>query len=262
MSGREMKSSRPAARITAVSSRHLAERALMIAIGGRARQAVCGWLFAAAYDWLLRGSERAGMADRRRDLLTQAWGATMEIGAGTGLNAAYYPATVTELVLTEPSPYMARRLRARAAQQKQSTRVVEAVGEQLPFPDASFDTVVTTLVLCTVVDLAQTLSEIARILRPHGRLLFLEQVRSGDPRLAAKQDHWHRLWLLLGHGCHCNRDTECAIATGHFTIERIAYGQMPKAPKVVQPLIAGVARRRPGTGTDQPAPSGAEYSPF
>jgi SAM-dependent methyltransferase len=233
----------------------------VIAIGSHARQAVCGRLFAASYDWLLRGSERAGMADQRSDLLTRAWGATMEIGAGTGLNVAYYPDTVTELVLTEPSPYMARRLRVRAAQQKQSTRVVEAVGEKLPFPDASFDTVVATLVLCTVADLAQTLSQIARILRPHGQLLFLEHVRSGDPRLAAKQDHWHRLWLLLGHGCHCNRDTERAIATGHFTIERIAYGQMPKAPKIVQPLIAGVARPRPRAGTDQSVTSGAECSP-
>jgi SAM-dependent methyltransferase len=153
------------------------------AIGGRAQQVVCGRLFAAAYEWLLRGSERAGLADRRRDLLTRARGATVEIGAGTGLNIAYYPDTVTELVLTEPSPYMARRLRTRAAQRERATRVVDAVGEKLPFPDASMDTVVATLVLCTVVDLAKTLSEIARILRPDGQLLFLEHVRSGDPRL-------------------------------------------------------------------------------
>jgi len=123
---------------------------LVIAIGERARRAVCGRLFAASYEWLLRGSERAGMADRRRDLLTRARGATVEIGAGTGLNMSFYPDAVTELVLTEPSPYMERRLRARAAQREPSARVVEAAGEDLPFPDASFDTVVATLVLCTV----------------------------------------------------------------------------------------------------------------
>jgi SAM-dependent methyltransferase len=234
----------------------------VIATGGRARQAVCGRLLAAGYEWLLRGSERAGMADQRRDLLIQARGTTVEIGAGTGLNTVYYPDTVTALVLTEPSPHMARRLRVRAAQRERSTRVIEAVGEKLPLPDASFDTVVATLVLCTVVDLAQTLSEIARILRPDGQLLFLEHVRSGDPRLAAQQDRWHRLWLLFGHGCHCNRATERAIATGHFTIERITYGQMPKAPRIVRPLIAGVARPRSRAGTDRSATSGAECSPF
>ena len=233
----------------------------MIAIGERARRAVCGRLFAASYEWLLRGSERAGMADRRRDLLTRARGATVEIGAGTGLNLSFYPDAVTELVLTEPSPYMERRLRARAAQREPSTRVIEAGGEDLPFPDASFDTVVATLVLCTVVDPAKTLSEIARILRPDGQLLFLEHVRSSDPRLAAQQDRWHQLWLLFGHGCHCNRDTERAIATGHFTIEHITCGQMPKAPRIVRPLIAGVARPRLGAGTGRSAHSGAECLP-
>jgi len=232
------------------------------AIGGRAQQVVCGRLFAAAYEWLLRGSERAGLADRRRDLLTRARGATVEIGAGTGLNIAYYPDTVTELVLTEPSPYMARRLRTRAAQRERATRVVDAVGEKLPFPDASMDTVVATLVLCTVVDLAKTLSEIARILRPDGQLLFLEHVRSGDPRLAAQQDRWQRLWLLFGHGCHCNRDTARAIAAGHFTIERITYGQMPKAPRIVRPLIAGVAHPRAGAGTGWSATSDVDHRAF
>ncbi|HET9257125.1 MAG TPA: class I SAM-dependent methyltransferase, partial [Pseudonocardiaceae bacterium] len=214
-------------------------------IGGGACRAVYSRLFAAGYEWLLRGSERAGLAGRRGDLLTHARGATAEIGAGTGLNMGYYPDTVTELVLIEPSPHMARRLRARAAQRERPARVVDAAGENLPFPDASFDTVVATLVLCTVVDPAQTLSEIARTLRPDGRLLFLEHVRSDHPRLAARQDRWHRVWRLLGDGCHCNRDTERAIATGPFTIERITHGRMPKAPRIVAPLIAGIARPRP-----------------
>jgi SAM-dependent methyltransferase len=221
----------------------------VVTVWGRAFRATYGRLFAAGYEWLLRGSELAGMAARRRDLLTQARGATLEVGAGTGLNVAYYPDTVTGLVLTEPSPHMARRLRARAAQRGRPTRVVEAPGENLPFPDASFDTVVTTLVLCTVADTARTLSEIARILKPDGQLLFLEHVRSSNPRLAARQDRWHCLWLLFGEGCHCNRDTERLIAAGPLTIEQITYGQMPKVPEIVQPLIAGVARPRPGVET-------------
>lgn len=219
-------------------------------IGAGVCQAVYSRLFAAGYDWLLRGSERAGLAQRRRDLLTHARGATVEIGSGTGLNMAYYPNTVTELVLTEPSPHMARRLRVRVAQRERPTRVVDAAGEDLPFPDAGFDTAVATLVLCTVVDPARTLSQIARILKADGQLLFLEHVRSDDPRRVAQQDRWHGLWLLLGDGCHCNRDTERAIA-GPFTIEQITHEQMPKAPRIVEPLIVGIARPRPGLWTDR-----------
>ena len=205
-------------------------------------EATYGRLVALGYDGLLRGSERAGLADSRRDLLAHACGATLEIGAGTGLNLRDYPAPVTDLVLTEPSPHMARRLRVRADRWARAARVVEAPAEDLPFPDTSFDTVVATLVLCSVADPARALSEIRRVLGPGGRLLFLEHVRSTDPRLAARQDRWHGLWLLLGAGCHCNRDTKRAIARAAFHIERITHGQMPKMPSIVQPLVSGVAR--------------------
>jgi ubiquinone/menaquinone biosynthesis C-methylase UbiE len=208
----------------------------------RIYEATYGRLMASGYDRLLRGSERAGLADNRRDLLTHARGATLEIGAGTGLNLQYYPAAVTELVLTEPSPHMARRLRARADRWPRPAEVVEAPAEDLPFPEASFDTVVATLVLCSVTDPSRALSEIRRVLGPDGQLLFLEHVRSTDPKLAARQDHWHGLWLFFGAGCHCNRDTERILAATAFHIERITRGQMPKMPAIVQPLITGVAR--------------------
>jgi SAM-dependent methyltransferase len=207
----------------------------------RIYQATYGRLMAFGYDGLLRDAERAGLADNRRDLLTHARGATLEIGAGTGLNLRYYPAAVTELVLTEPSPHMARRLRGRADHWARSARVVEAPAEDLPFPEASFDTVVATLVLCSVADTSRTLSEIRRVLAPDGRLLFLEHVRSTDPKLAARQDRWHRPWMVFGAGCHCNQDTERTIAEAGFHIERIAHGQMPKMPAIVQPLVKGIA---------------------
>jgi ubiquinone/menaquinone biosynthesis C-methylase UbiE len=120
--------------------------------------------------------------------------------------------------------------------------VVEAPAEDLPFPEASFDTVVATLVLCSVADPSRALAEIRRVLASDGRLLFLEHVRSADRKLAARQDRWHGLWLLFGAGCHCNRDTERAIKGAAFHIERITHGQMPKMPAIVQPLVTGVAR--------------------
>ena len=211
-------------------------------VPARFYQATYGRLVALGYDGLLRGSERAGLADNRRDLLARARDTTLEIGAGTGLNLRYYPDAVTELVLTEPSPHMARRLRARADHWARATRVVEAPAEDLPFPAASFDTVVATLVLCSVADPSRALSEIRRVLRPDGRLLFLEHVRSIDPKLAARQDRWHGLWLLLGAGCHCNRDIERAISGAAFHIQRITHGHMLKMPAIVQPLVTGVAR--------------------
>src|SRR5512144_165946 len=209
---------------------------------GRLYDATYGRLFAAGYDWMLGDSEWAGLADLRRDLVARAAGATVEVGAGTGLNLSYYPDTVTELVLTEPSPHMARRLRARRTDLGRQAAVVEAPAERLPFAEASFDTAVATLVLCTVPDVAATLAEIRRVLRPDGRLLVLEHVRSVDPRLARWQDRWERPWRLVGAGCHCNRDIAGVVEAGGFSLERSLAGAMPKAPPIVRPLISAVAR--------------------
>src|SRR5512144_1919374 len=111
---------------------------------GRLYEATYGRLFAAGYDWMLGDSERAGLGDLRRDLVARATGATVEVGAGTGLNLSYYPDTVTDLVLTEPSSHMVRRLRARRDELGRWAEVVEAPAERLPFANALFDTAVAT----------------------------------------------------------------------------------------------------------------------
>ena len=135
---------------------------------------------------MIAASEKAGLRGDARRAGRQARGRTLELGAGTGLNLAHYTDAVTELVLTEPDPFMARRLRKRLGSDPSgagSVEVVEAPAESLPFDDESFDTVVSTLVLCTVDDPARWRAEIARVLRPGGRLLYLEHVR--DPAGAA-----------------------------------------------------------------------------
>lgn len=202
-----------------------------------------GRLVAALYDRALAEQQRAGLEERRRALLAQASGETLELGAGTGLNLALYPPAVGELVLTEPSPHMAARLRRRAATSPRRPRVVEAGAEALPFADGSFDTVVATLVLCTVPDPAAALAEVARVLRPGGRLLFLEHVRSADPQVARRQDRILPLWRFCADGCHPNRDTLATLEASPLTVERAEPGRLPKAPQFVRPLIVGSALR-------------------
>jgi SAM-dependent methyltransferase len=200
-----------------------------------------GRIFAAMYDRMLAGSETAGLADIRREMLAGASGRVVEIGSGTGINLEHYPATIDELVCTEPEEPMARRLERKAAASSLPVRVVHAPGEALPFEDDSFDTAVATLVLCTVSDPERTLGELARVLRPGGRLIFVEHVRAQDDRLAKWQDRLHPLWVRFGHGCHCNRPTLDTISASAFDVRDHTRGEFPKAPPLARPLVTGVA---------------------
>jgi ubiquinone/menaquinone biosynthesis C-methylase UbiE len=199
--------------------------------------------FAAVYDRLMASTERAGLADRRAALIADARGATLELGAGTGLNLRHYPDAVTELVLTEPDSHMARRLRSRVADARRPVEVVEAPAERLPLEDARFDTAVVTLVLCTVKEPAQALAEIARVLKPGGRLLFIEHVRADASGLERWQDRLERPWGWIAGGCHPNRDTVGSLDASALRVESVERGEMPKAPPLVKPLVAGVAVR-------------------
>lgn len=190
---------------------------------------------------MLAGTEKAGLAERRRALLANARGAVLEAGAGTGLNLDRYPDGIERLVLTEPEESMAQQIDRKVAESGQSAEVVRAPAERLPFPDASFDTVVFTLVLCTVPDQAAALAEARRVLKPDGKLLFLEHVRADGERLARWQDRLERPWRFVGAGCHPNRDTVRSIEAAGFRIESLEHGELPKAPPIVRPLIQGIA---------------------
>jgi ubiquinone/menaquinone biosynthesis C-methylase UbiE len=201
--------------------------------------------FAAVYDRLMSGTEDAGLREMRAQLLSGAHGRTLELGAGTGLNLHHYGDAVTELALTEPDPFMARRLRARVAVEAPAgitVEVFETPAEKLPFPDASFDTVVSTLVLCSVEDPDRVAAAIARVLRPEGRLLYLEHVRSEEPKSARWQDRLERPWGWFGAGCHPNRATAETLSGAGLTLEGLEHDRLPKAPPIVRPLIRGAAR--------------------
>lgn len=204
-------------------------------------------IFAAVYDRLLAANEEAGLRDMRAELLRSAAGRTLEIGAGTGLNLEHYPDAVTELVLTEPDPHMAKRLRSTlAARPLASAEVVEAGAEALPFEDARFDTVVCALVLCTIPQPSRAVAEIRRVLKPQGRLLYIEHIRDREGTGRARwQDRLERPWGWFLGGCHPNRDTGRLIADA-FGVPEPQAGEMPGDDPVtglIKPLIRGAARR-------------------
>ena len=210
---------------------------------GRLYDATWGRAFSAFYDRSLRATEEAGLGEMRRELLARARGRVLELGAGTGVNLDLYPDSVGELVLVEPDPHMAKRLRDRLASSSRQATLVEDSAERLPFADASFDTAVATLVLCTIPDPAAALREAARVLKPGGELLFIEHVRAEEPGLAVWQDRLEKPWRFLGDGCHCNRDTIATIEASPFSLGVFERGKLPKAPPIVRPLVRGRAVR-------------------
>ncbi len=195
---------------------------------------------AVLYDPFLWLGEIAGMRRSRHVLLAEARGRVVEIGAGTGLNIAHYSDAVDELVLTEPEPGMRRKLARRVEGLGRTPPIFDATAERLPLADASVDTVVSTLVLCTVDDPEGALREIARVLRPDGRLLFIEHVRASSRSLAAWQDRLVRPWRAFAGGCVCNRPTLELMRACGFTVHAdvVVWRGMPA---IVHPLGMGWA---------------------
>jgi ubiquinone/menaquinone biosynthesis C-methylase UbiE len=198
--------------------------------------------FSALYDPLLWVGERAGMAQRRRELLAEADGRVLELGAGTGLNLPYYPDEIEGLTLTEPAAPMIPKLERRLSRANREGRVLVATAEELPFEDDSFDTVVSTLVLCTVDDPQRAIEETARVLKPGGKLLFLEHVRADTQRLARWQDRLHRPWHAFAAGCHANRPTVELLCESPLQVEVVERDRWSWMPALVHPLAFGSAQ--------------------
>jgi SAM-dependent methyltransferase len=185
----------------------------------------------------------AEVAEHRSRLLAGLAGRVLEVGAGNGLNFPHYPATVTQVLAVEPEPYLRRRARTAAGQAPAPIRVVAGTAEALPAEDATFDTAVASLVLCTVADLDRALAEIRRVLRPGGRLRFFEHVRADVPRLAHWQDRLQRPWGWLAGGCHPNRDTVAAITAAGLRVVELDRFDLQAMPPPARPHVLGVAQR-------------------
>ena len=196
--------------------------------------------FALTYDRQVAKVERAGLGELRQKSLADASGRVLEVGSGTGANLPYYGPGVESLTVTEPEPAMLRRLEQRVRKQAPTAKVVRAPAEQLPFEDDAFDVAVSTLVLCGVDDQARALGELRRVLRPGGRLIFIEHVRSDEPGLARWQDRLNGLNKFVAC-CDCNRRTLDSIKAEGFEVTKVDHTELKKVPPFVRPLVVGTA---------------------
>jgi len=204
------------------------------------------WLMSAIYDRFMRGAEDACLRAWREELLAGASGQVLEIGAGTGANLAHYrfsgASPVQDLVLTEPDRHMRARLdRALAGR---AHEVVDASAEALPFDAGRFDFVVCTLVLCSVRDLDQSTREIARVLKPGGRLLFMEHTADDErPDRLAWQRRVEPVWRLVAGNCHLTRRPLEAFERAGLDVLEARRERVRKAMPLVRAGVRGVARR-------------------
>ena len=198
-------------------------------------------VFARVYDPMMSKVEQKRLHEHRRQLLGALHGDVLEVGAGTGLNLDVYPDTVGSLTLTEPAAPMMKRLQAKVAQERPDADVVLAPAEHLPFDDASFDAVVSTLVLCSVPDMDAALAELRRVLRPGGPLVLFEHVAADDPRTARMQRVFEPVQKVFGRNCHLTRDTRSAVEAAGFDASGVIGMDFKPLPAVVRTVVSGIA---------------------
>lgn len=198
--------------------------------------------FAAFYRRFNDRVEKRYLSAVREELLADVSGEVLEVGAGTGANLPHYH-LAQRVVVTEPDTAMRRHLTARLDQCVVPVEVVPATAEELPFEDESFDVVIATLVFCSVADPARAASEIRRVLRPDGRLVFLEHV-AGTGRRLRRQERWDRVWSRLFAGCRLTRDTVQTLRDAGFTVGDVR--RLPPTFKAdpTSPVVSGTASRR------------------
>lgn len=202
------------------------------------------WLMAQSYDLAMRKTEQRCLNQWRKDLLGQATGDLLEIGAGTGSNLPHYPTTLSTITLSEPDPQMRRKLQQKLATEKKlEITVADWNAEQINLPDQSLDTIVSSLVLCSVGNQYQTLNELHRVLRPGGQLLFLEHIIAAEIKTVRWQKWIEPAWRRCSGNCHLTRDTANNIEAAGLRIEQLHEAEIIGAPAILQRTVRGRARK-------------------
>jgi ubiquinone/menaquinone biosynthesis C-methylase UbiE len=179
----------------------------------------------------------------RQRVVGAAEGRVLEIGVGSGLNFAFYGATVTSVIGLEPSSALLRMARSRASSVKVPITLLDASAEAIPLESGSIDTVVTTWTLCTIPNAPLALAEMRRVLRPGGALRFVEHGRAPEPGVARWQDRLDPLWSRFAGGCHLNRKMDDLILGNGFRIEALENARLP-GPRTHTFLYEGSAKPR------------------
>lgn len=201
-------------------------------------------IFARVYARVSGVAEVKGAAEHREEMLVGLRGRVVEVGAGNGLNFAHYPATVTEVIAVEPEPHLRKLAQAATGAAPVAVTVVDGTADSLPLDDGSCDAAVCSLVLCSVADQAEALTEVRRVLHPDGELRFYEHVLADSPGFARFQRIVDVLHPHVAGGCHVTHDTETAINGAGFEITRIRRFRFAPVRLATQaaPTILGAAR--------------------
>jgi len=191
-------------------------------------------------NWSMRQKD---LAAYRARIIPAAEGRVLEIGIGSGLNLPFYSRNVARVIGLEPSPRLLAMARRVERTGNESVEFIEGSAETIPLADASVDTVVTTWTLCSIPDALGALRDMRRVLRPSGRLLFVEHGRAPDPNVIWWQDRLTPVWKRLGGGCHLNRAIGTLIEGAGFQFDRLQTGYM-SGPKPMTFMYEGSARLR------------------
>lgn len=194
------------------------------------------------YDALLARSERLCLADWRHGLVSSLAGSVLEIGSGTGRNLEHYSPTLTRLVLAEPNHHMRKQLtqRIRACKFDTPVELCDSPAERLDFADASFDTIVSTLVLCSVADVEQSVREVHRLLRPGGQFILIEHILAAPgSRRRRWQQRLNPLWSRCSNGCQLNRDPRPALEYLGFRNQQQVLAELRGAPDFLRTVLRG-----------------------
>jgi len=199
------------------------------------------YIFPHILDWAM---SRPEVQQYRRQALAPAHGDVLEIGFGTGLNMPYYPERVTNLTAIDSQRMLPDRVNKRIAEARLPVEQIQLdAGKKLPFDDGSFDCVVTTWTLCSIDRVASALTEINRVLKPEGQLIFIEHGRSDDPKVARLQDLLNPIQNIIGCGCNLNRPIDRLITEAGMEMVELDRFLMPATPRILGETYRGVARR-------------------
>lgn len=204
-------------------------------------------VFARFYARIGAAAESSGVGDHRRQLLSGLTGSVIEVGAGSGLNFRYYPATVSSVLAVEPEPYLRSLARQQALDATAPVEVTEGTAERLPAADEQFDAAVVTLVLCSVGDLTGAVRELHRVLKPGGELRFMEHVAAESGRLRSVQRIADATcWPACFGNCHASRDPVSVLSSAGFAVSELTHYRLPdtRIPWPAAPHVRGIAVRR------------------